>query len=98
MVTRDWFEEFFSDTLRDDAAIREFLATVPDDQWPRFHRDAAAHLAATLHRPGLEPGASGDMEYGSLHIVTPLMARAREPVRRRLHLLAEEDERRGSGR
>jgi len=98
MVTGDWFEEFFSDTLRDDEAIRRFLATVPDEQWPHFQRDAAAHIAATLHRPGLEPGPSGDMEYGSLHVITPLMARAREPLRRRRHLLAEEDERRRSGR
>jgi hypothetical protein len=94
MVTHNWFEEFFSDTLQDDTAIRRFLATVPDDQWPRFHRDAVAHITAVLHQRGLEPGTPGDMEYGSVHIVTPLLARAREPVRRRLHLLAEEDKRR----
>ncbi|MCL6567643.1 MAG: hypothetical protein K6T35_01860 [Meiothermus silvanus] len=90
----EWFEEFFSDALGDDEAIRRFLASVPDTLWPEFQRAAAAHIAARLHGPGLAAAPAGTMNDGTLRIVTPLMDRMRQPYRRRLHLLAEEDRRR----
>jgi hypothetical protein len=93
-MNADLFERFFSHTLRDEAELRRLLSSVPEASWPRFRADALAHIHAELHRPGLPAGASGDLEYGTLHVVTPIMARRHAPLRLRRRLLTDEEQRR----